>query len=342
MTNPDAPSESIHPQSHRQETEAEVNRYRERVEQLFRIAKAQASEIASERRKRARAERRLQQSRDRLRRARSRTRREIEESWGAKIALERDERIRAEQRLEDYRLQLDETKNKLDQTYTTKWLSEVFDTPQSAEQELYEERQQRRKAEKEIQKLHLQLKEKEAEIKQLRREKRDASIFNKPPVDQRITDEKDRRRAAQKEAKNLKRKLKRTSRELNSLRRDYRKRGKRTSQKGINGRLSPYQLVESLLPNLTLARSSVAHLSDSSASKQIFDDLQKLNDQPQSVRGDRMGSAEPWIELRPNPTPTERIYYRPTKGKSRYIVLLGNKNSQDTDIDWLKRNRYKA
>ncbi len=340
MTNPDASVDTTHSLLHLKE--AETERYRERVEQLFRIAKAQASEIASERRKRARAERRLQQSRDRLRRARDRSRSDIDELWGAKIALERDRRMRAEQRLDACRLQLHETEEKLDRAHRTKWLSEVFDTPPSAEQELEAERQERLKAEKATQRLQLQLKEKEAEIKQLRREKRTLLTFNKPLASQKVVEEQAMRRTAQKEAKNAKRKLRHVSRALNSLRHEHSRCGKRTSVHTLNGSIDPHQLFSALLSNITLVRDSAAHLSDSPASKQIFDDLQKLNDQPQSVRGDRMGSAEPWIELRPNPTPTERIYYRPTKGKSRYIVLLGNKNSQDTDIDWLKRNRYKA
>ncbi len=91
-----------------------------------------------------------------------------------------------------------------------------------------------------------------------------------------------------------------------------------------------------MLPNLKLARDGDSRLTRARDTKQVFDDLIRLNDSPQLMRGERVGSAEPWLEIRP--TLTDRIYYRQAKGRGQYIVLIGDKNSQENDFAWMRRN----
>ena len=69
----------------------------------------------------------------------------------------------------------------------------------------------------------------------------------------------------------------------------------------------------------------------------MLDDLMRLNDNPQLMRGERVGGAKnQWFEIRP--TLSERIYYRKSGYNGRYMVLLGDKKSQQRDLDWMAKN----
>ena len=55
------------------------------------------------------------------------------------------------------------------------------------------------------------------------------------------------------------------------------------------------------------------------------------------MRAERVGGAKrQWFELRP--TLSERIYYRKSGYNSRYLVLLGDKKSQQRDLEWMSKN----
>lgn len=350
--------------------EAESEKYRQRVIHLYSIAKSQAIEIGTERRKRKRAEKKLRRSRIRLkksdqdrrewmRKARNinselnSLRRRIKRSETASQGTvqpasnthknqvlyapsEAENRTEIENDLKRTKEELGKTKDEL------KLLKQAQREVQSINKDkpnkqVIEAHYKRREAESDLKRTKDELEKTEDELKRLKQVQHDLHSNNKDRPNRQVIEERDKRRRAQKENKRTKQKLRHASRELNFLRREHSKCGKKSSLISGNGRANSHQLVNALLPNLILVHDSDKHLRISEYATQIFERLRKLNDDPKSVRAERVGSAEPWLEMRPAPTPTERIYYQ--KSNSMYLVLLGDKNSQDKDINWMKINQ---
>ena len=294
----------------------ELDHYVDRVKQLFGIAKQQAFEIASERKKRRRVEDELSKSRERLKRS-------YRERQLYKRALRRASRElnyprRQEQDIVSHQLR-----------------QQIKRSEQNHQKEISKERLKRTQAEE-------NLKKAKTELGQLQQKYKDQSnklerIVNEQLPNTKSIEERDRRRIAEKEAKNLKIKLRHTRRSLNTMRRDHSKCGKHSTP--ILPKSIPYsdKLLGLILPKLKLADESNSRLRESQSVKRIFDDLHRLNNFPQSMRGERVASAEPWLEIRP--TKTKRIYYKRTKNNGAYLVLIGDKHTQSRDIEWLKKNR---
>ena len=350
--------------------EAESEKYRQRVIHLYSIAKSQAIEIGTERRKRKRAEKKLRRSRFRLKKSdqdrrewmrkaksinselnslRRRIKRSETASQGTVQSVnnnhkgqvlhapsEAENRTEIESDLKRTKEELEKTKDELKRLKQAQ--SEVQSINKgSPNKQVIEAHYKRREAENDLKRTKDELEKTEDELKRLKQAQHDLHSNNKDRPNKQVIEERDKRRRAQKEYKKTKQKLRHASRELNFLRREHNKNSKKSSLSSGNGLANSHQLVKALLPNLILVHDSAEHLRISNYTRQIFERLQKLNNDPKSVRADRIGSAEPWLEMRPAPTPTERIYYQ--KIDSRYLVLLGDKNSQDKDINWMKINQ---
>lgn len=96
------------------------------------------------------------------------------------------------------------------------------------------------------------------------------------------------------------------------------------------------KLLSDFLPKLQLTRDSAERLIVARTRKPLFSELRKLNDNPQTMRGEIVHNAKGWRELRP--TYNQRIYYRRSSDNRTYEVLIGNKNKQSKDIKWMKTN----
>ena len=292
--------------------DGQFDNYVNRIKSLLEIANQQASELRSERKNRLRAERQLADTRDRLReseRSGRENRRTIRRANRELNSLKRDGESLA---VVELRQQLDRLQ------------SEYVDA-------LDQEQSKRVEAEAKATSLKEKLETLQQSDAQTQREAPELSS-----IPERVQNERDRRRKAEKEARNLKRKLRHASRSLNTLRRDYSKSRNQTYATTSNGHVSGQALFDDLLPKLRLARDSASRLFDARDTKQVFDDLVRLHDNPGVMRGERVGSAEPWLEIRP--TLTDRIYYRQDKGRRKYVVLVGDKNTQANDIEWMRRN----
>ena len=294
-------------------SESELDRYQERVKQLLSVANQQATDLASERTKRLRTERRLESVRS-----------ELKESQKDRRNLKRTLR-RASRELNSLR-------HGSELPAITKLCQQLVQIQNQVVESFGQEQNLRVRAETKLKTL-------QKEVKTLQQSQTVGIPSRKSLINERVEEERGRRRKAEKESRNLKRKLRHTSRSLNTLRRDHSKCGRRFDAASSNGAASRYDFIGVLLPNLMLARDGDLRLLRARETKQVFDHLLRLNNDPQSVRGDRVGSADPWLEMRPNPTPSDRIYYRKATPGRGYIVLVGDKNSQSSDIEWLKRNR---
>ncbi|MXZ02488.1 MAG: hypothetical protein F4Y88_02095 [Chloroflexi bacterium] len=157
------------------------------------------------------------------------------------------------------------------------------------------------------------------------------------PISDRVIKEREQRRKAEKESKRLKQNLRHASRELNSLRSEHKKCRRNSKNDASNGNRYTPALLQAILPNLSVVRDNVSYGNSSTNAKQMLDDLMRLNDTPQLMRAERVGGAKrQWFELRP--TLSERIYYRKSGYNSRYLVLLGDKKSQQRDLEWMSKN----
>ncbi len=291
-------------------SENQFEHYIDRVKQLLDIAKQQTTELSSERKKRQRVERELADVRNLLKESehsRRQNRRTLRRASRELNSFRRRSELPA---VIELRQQLDQ----IQQQYVDAFA---------------EEQTSRARAE-----ANLETAEEKLQALQESRTEKDVSV--RPSINARVTEERDRRRKAEKESKNLRRKLRHTSRSLNTLRRDHSKCGRLPYAASSNGEASKHDFIGAVFPNLTLARNGDARLIQARDTKQVFDDLVRLNDNPQIMRGERVGSAEPWLEIRP--TLTDRIYYRQAKGRGQYIVLIGDKNSQENDFAWMRRN----
>lgn len=292
------------------DSENQFEHYIDRVKQLLDIAKQQVTELSSEQKKRQRAERELADVRNLLKeseRSRRQNRRTLRRASRELNSFRRRNELPA---VIELREQLDQ----IQQQYADAFA---------------EEQTSRARAE-------ANLKTVEEKLQALQESRTEKDVSVRPSINARVTEERDRRRKAEKESKNLRRKLRHTSRSLNTLRRDHSKCGRLPYAASSNGEASKHDFIGAVLPNLTLARNGDARLIQARDTKQVFDDLVRLNDNPQIMRGERVGSAEPWLEIRP--TLTDRIYYRQAKGRGQYIVLIGDKNSQENDFAWMRRN----
>lgn len=301
------------PQPLHQAPDSELDRYQDRVKQLLGIANQQANELVSERRKRLNAEQRLK-----------RTRSQLSDSEKDRRGLKRTLR-RASRELNSLR-------HGSELPAITKLRQQLVQIQNQVVESFGQERSLRVRAETDLKTL-------QKEFEALQQSQREGTPSRKSLINERVEQERGRRRKADKENKNLKRELRHANRSLNTLRRDYSKRGRRFDAASSNGAGPKHDLIGALLPNLMLARDGGLRLLQARDTEQVFDHLLRLNDDPKNVRGDRIGSADSWLEMRPNPTRTDRIYYRKATPGHGYIVLIGDKNSQSNDIEWLKKNR---
>lgn len=291
-------------------SENQLDRYRERFKQLLTIAKQQAIELDSERRKRLNAENKLQRARSELkdsekdRRSLKRTLRRASRELNS---LRHGSELPAIAKL---RRQLDQIQHQVVESFA-------------------QEQKLRYRAESSLKTLH-------KEFESLQQSQTERLPSRRSLINGRVEEERGRRRKAEKENRNLKRKLRHFSRSLNTLRRDYSKSGQRPYTPSSNGAVANHDIIGIVLPNLKLVRDGGSRLTRARDTKQVFDDLMRLNDSPQIMRGERVGSAEPWLEIRP--TLTDRIYYRQAKGRGQYLVLIGDKKTQPNDIDWMRKN----
>ena len=287
-----------------------LDTYLNRIKQLLKIANQQADELASERKKRIRSEKNFERARAELRESekdRRELRRTLRRAGRELTSIRRGAELPA---VTELREQLNAIQ---DESYNALNEEQVLRTQAEAE-----------------------LKEVQQELEELRRARNGAVPFRNVSISERVAEERGRRRKAEKEARNLKHKLRHASRSLNTLRRDHSKCRNPSYSVSSNGRVSDHSAIGDLLPNLTLARDSASRLFKARETKQIFDDLVRLHDSPQVMRGERVGSAEPWLEIRP--TMTDRVYYRQDKGRRKYLVLIGDKQTQANDIAWMRRN----
>lgn len=350
--------------------EAESEKYRQRVIRLYSIAKSQAIEIGTERRKRKRAEKKLRRSRIRLKKSDQDRREWMRKAKNINSELNSLRRIikrsetssqdtvqsasnthkgqvlhapsEAENRTEienDLKLTKEELEKTKDELKRLKRAQREVESvnKDSPNKQVIEAHYKRREAENDLKRTKDELEKTKDELKRLKQVQHDLHSNNKDRPNKQVIEERDKRRRAQKEYKKTKQKLRHASRELNFLRREHNRSAKKSSLSSGNGLANSHQLVKALLPNLILVHDSAEHLRISNYTRQIFERLRKLNDDPKSVRAERVGSAEPWLEMKPSPSLTERIYYQ--KIDSRYIVLLGDKNNQNNDINWMKINQ---
>ena len=291
-------------------SDSELDRYIDRVNQLLRIAHQQEYESAEERKKRRRAERELADVRKLLKgseRSRRQSRQTLRSASRELNSLRRDSKPRA---VIELRAKVEE----IHEQYSNDLISER-DRRTGLEEELASAK---------------------AKIKYLQRSQIPQQA-EQSSISDRVLQERQRRRKAEKENKRLKQNLRHASRELNSLRSEH----KKCRRSSVNGRSDGTKytpsLLQAILPNLTVVRDSVSYGNSSTNAKQVLDDLMHLNDNPQLIRAERVGSAKrQWFELRP--TPSQRIYYRRSGYNSRYLVLLGDKKSQKRDLDWMAKN----
>ena len=291
-------------------SESGLDRYQDRIKQLLSIANQQAEELTSERAKRHRAEQKLERVRSELKdseKDRRNLKRTLRRASRELNSLRHGSELPAITKL---RHQLDQIQNQVVESFA-------------------QEQKLRDRAEANLKTL-------EKELESLQQSQAAGTPSRRSLINGRVEEERGRRRKAEKENRNLKRKLRHVSRSLNTLRRDYSKSGQRSYAASSNGAVANHDIIGIVLPNLKLVRDGGSRLTRARDTKQVFDDLMRLNDSPQIMRGERVGSAEPWLEIRP--TLTDRIYYRQSKGRGQYLVLVGDKNTQPNDIDWMRRN----
>ena len=127
--------------------------------------------------------------------------------------------------------------------------------------------------------------------------------------------------------------------QIEQVKRDYENRLERQDDKHRTAisreQAAQENLFGDFLPNITLVRDSSEKLAHSNVRQKSFTELRKINDRPHEVRGERVKMTE-WRELRP--TQKDRIYYRKSRDARSYLVLIGDKNTQPNDIDWMRSN----
>ena len=262
--------------------DTQLDHYIDRVKQLLIIANQQASELASERKKRRRAERELAEVRDLLKEtehSRRQTKRTLRRASRELNSLRCDSKPRA----------VIDLREKIEQIH------------EQYSNELIKERTRRARVE-------ANLNSAEEKIKSLQRS-RILQRDEQSSINDRVLEERERRRKAEKASKRLKQNLRYASRSLNSLRSEHKKCRRGSPNNRSNGNKNTPALLEAILPNLTVVRDNVSYGNASANAKQMLDDLTRLNDNPQLMRGERVGGAKKqWFEIRP--TLSERIYYR--------------------------------
>ena len=201
----------------------QIEHYIYRVQQLLEIAKQQATELSSERRKRQRTERELSDVRDQLKeseRSRRENRRTLRRASRELNSLRRDSK-----------------------PHTVIKLREKIETiHEQYSNELIKERNRRTRVE-------TNLNSEETKIEPLQRS-RTLQHDGQLSSGDRVIEERDRRRKAEKDSKRLKRNLRHVSRELNSLRSEHKK-CRRGSPKGhSNGNKYTPELFSSHLAQL--------------------------------------------------------------------------------------------
>ena len=154
-------------------------------------------------------------------------------------------------------------------------------------------------------------------------------------TDARLESERARRRKAEKENNVNKGRLRHARRKVRYL--EYRLLDSKPHAE-VSYRAHSYTaqgMLRRLLPKVSYARDSVERFAKLNVPIQAFDELRNLNDTPGQIRSERIGGSQ-WLELRS--TRSERIYFKNTGGTTPYQVLIGDKNSQRSDIEWMKKH----
>ena len=97
----------------------------------------------------------------------------------------------------------------------------------------------------------------------------------------------------------------------------------------------PKDLIEHMLPKITLVQNSLDILIESDIRYKLLEKLKTLNDQPNNSEAKRFRGTK-WMEIKSNWR--ERMYYRKSGDDGCYLVLLGDKKSQPRDKEWMNRN----
>ena len=95
-------------------------------------------------------------------------------------------------------------------------------------------------------------------------------------------------------------------------------------------------LVSDFLPSLEFIGESTDHLLKSRDRKPIFRHLRQIHDRSESVKREKVKGVTGWFELRA--AKRERVYFKRASGNRTYYILLGNKNSQKLDFEWISNN----
>jgi hypothetical protein len=98
-------------------------------------------------------------------------------------------------------------------------------------------------------------------------------------------------------------------------------------------------LLGTLLPNLSFMGESVENLAfnlrDPAGALVL---LRRLSQGGESLRGERVGEAPEWLELKYNDGRGEgRLYFRKAPAEGRYLVLVSGKKRQEHDFKNLKK-----
>ncbi len=98
-------------------------------------------------------------------------------------------------------------------------------------------------------------------------------------------------------------------------------------------------LIADCFPNINLVRDSLERLLESESRKQIFDVLRIINDRANEYipQCKKIIGTKDWFECRS--TRSGRVYFKRSSDRRSYDVLIGDKQTQSLDIEWLKKNR---
>lgn len=98
-------------------------------------------------------------------------------------------------------------------------------------------------------------------------------------------------------------------------------------------------LIADCFPKINFVRDSLDRLLESEFRKQIFDVLRIINDRANEYmpKSNKIIGTSDWLECRS--TRSGRVYFKKSSNRRSYDVLIGDKQTQTRDIEWLKKNR---
>ena len=97
-------------------------------------------------------------------------------------------------------------------------------------------------------------------------------------------------------------------------------------------------LIADCFPKINFVRDSLERLLESETRKQIFDVLRIINDRANEYipKCNKIVGTSDWFECRS--TRSGRVYFKRSSDRRSYDILIGDKQTQPRDIEWLKRN----